>query len=76
MRRRFGVDVLDGPRCHARMALSAATSGPAVAHRILSHLGLPTRAPPRGPPWRAQRDLTPERRAHQYDGVDPPAFID
>ena len=46
-----------------------------VARRILEHLGLPARAPPRGRPWRSgvQPQLVlddPDR----YDGIDEPSL--
>jgi hypothetical protein len=42
-----------------------------VARKILLHLGLPARAPPRGRPWRAAGQVQlalddPDR----YDGID------
>ena len=58
------------------MRLISAIEHPATVHRILSHLGLPTRAPPRGPPWRAQRQLAIAPRGDDYDAIDPPAFAD
>ena len=39
------------------MSLISAIDDPAVARRILCHLGLPARAPPRGRPQRGQRQL-------------------
>jgi hypothetical protein len=57
MRRTWGLEVLVCPRCAGPMRLVSAIEDPAVAARILWHLGLPTRAPPRGPPWCAQRPL-------------------
>ena len=72
MARTWGLDVLDCPRCHGRMELIACTPDPLVAHKILTHLGLPTRAPPRPPPWTRQRVLPfPERR----DDIDPPTLV-
>ena len=54
----------------------ALVENPAVAARILSHLGLPARAPPRAPPWRPQRTLPLEQRSDAFDGIDPPAAAD
>ena len=72
MARTWGLDVLDCPRCHGRMELIACIEDPLVAHKILTHLGLPTRAPPRPPPWTRQRVLPfPERR----DDIDPPTLV-
>ena len=65
-----------------------------VAAKILTHLNLPARvrpeslpsvgprrvpaSPPRGRPWRDQRELALEleHRADDYDAIDPPAFAD
>ena len=48
----------------------------AVIQRILAHLGLPTRARPRGRPWRRQQVLPDQAGTCVYtgDGVDPPGF--
>ena len=58
------------------MELISAIEHPATIHRILSHLGLPTRAPPRGPPWRPPAQLAIAPPADDYDAIDPPAFAD
>jgi hypothetical protein len=54
MRRTFGFDVLDCPRCGGRLRLIALIEEAAVIGRILRHLGLPTElpvaCPARGPP--------------------------
>jgi hypothetical protein len=55
MRRTFGIDVLDYPRCGGRLRLLALIEHARIVERILRHLGLPTdrpeplpaRAPPR-----------------------------
>jgi hypothetical protein len=55
MRRTFGIDVLDCPRCGSRVRLLALIEHARIVERILRHLGLPTdrpeprpaRAPPR-----------------------------
>ncbi|MGH6692275.1 MAG: hypothetical protein ACREF4_16525 [Gammaproteobacteria bacterium] len=49
LQRVFLVDVLQCPRCAGRMRLIAAIVDRKVAARILAHLGLPARAPPRCP---------------------------
>jgi hypothetical protein len=49
MRRVFAVDVLECPRCGGRRKLIAAITDPAVIAAFLASVGLPTRAPPRGP---------------------------
>jgi hypothetical protein len=55
MRRTFGIDVLDCPRCGGRLRLLALIEHARIVERIFRHLGLPTdrpelrpaRAPPR-----------------------------
>jgi hypothetical protein len=55
MRRTFGIDALDCPRCGGRLRLLALIEHGRIVERILRHLGLPTdwpeprpaRAPPR-----------------------------
>jgi hypothetical protein len=44
-----------------------------IARKILDHLGLPTRAPPRGRPWTpGQKQLHLDHGFHGYfDGIDP-----
>jgi len=37
------------PQCGGTLTLLAAIEEPAVISKILTHLGLPTRAPPRAP---------------------------
>jgi hypothetical protein len=71
MRRTFGIDVLDCPRCGGRLRLLALIEHARVVERILRHLGLPTdRAEPqpaRAPPRRAWRYY------HPNDKWEPPA---
>ena len=58
------------------MRLAALVEDPAVVRKILSHLGIPTRAPParrRQPPV---EQLTLVDDLGQLDGVDPPSFAD
>ena len=45
IRRSFGFDVLECPRCGGRLQLIAVIEDPAVIERILRHLGLPTDIP-------------------------------
>ena len=75
MRRSFGLSVLACPRCGDRMQPIAAIEDSRVAGRILAHLGLPTRAPPRGravlSSSKGEDALALDRRADEYDGVDP-----
>lgn len=58
LKRCFAIDVLVGPRCEAPMRLIAFIDDERTARRILDHLGLPARAPPRGR-RRAGRKLLP-----------------
>ena len=71
MRRAFDLDVLRCPRCGGRMELIATVDDPAVIHRILAHLALPSArddpesaavvSPPRAtsphPPSRSRREV-------------------
>ncbi len=54
MRRSFGLEVLDCPRCGGRLRLIALIEDTSVIERLLRHLGLPTEipeaCPPRAPP--------------------------
>ena len=43
------VDIEHGPNCGGALKIIAAIEDPPVIIKILSHLGLPTRAPPRSP---------------------------
>ena len=70
MRRTWGLDVLAYIRCHGRMELISVIEDAAIAGRILLHLGLPTRAPPRGPPWCPQPVLPFAQPGHAADGID------
>ena len=49
MERVFELDVLACPRCGGRMRILAAIDSPDAIYRILTCLGLPTRAPPIAP---------------------------
>jgi len=76
----FAADVLACPRCSGRMNVLAAISAPAVASKILSHLGLPTTlpspAPARAPPWTESEldlDATIEAKMALDIDVDPAA---
>ncbi len=62
MRRTFGIDVLDCPRCGGRLRLLALIEYGNAVERMLRHLGLPTDQPEfkpaRAPP---QHLLDPDR---------------
>lgn len=48
-KRVFAIDIERCPRCAARLKIIAAIVDPPVIVQILTHLGLPARAPPRSP---------------------------
>jgi hypothetical protein len=74
-RRTWGLDVLDCSRCGDRMELLASIEDPDVAAKILRHLNLPTRAPPRRRPWRPALALDGSAGA-DHDGVDAPSAFE
>ena len=87
LKRTWRFSVLVCPRCReippqidpwgpGPMRLIAAIEDPCVAAKILAHLNPPARPPPRGRPWRAQRELALEHRADDHDAIDPPAFAE
>ena len=45
----FAIDITACPQCGGELTLIAAIEDPAVIRKILTHLGLPTRAPPKAP---------------------------
>ena len=49
LKRVFAIDVEHCPQCGGDFKIIAAIEEPAVIVRILTHLGLPARAPPRTP---------------------------
>ena len=49
LKRVFDIDIEHCPNCGGRLKIIAAIEDPAVIVRILTHLGLPARAPPRAP---------------------------
>ena len=69
MKRAYALDVLVCPRCQGPMRLVSVIQDERVAARILEHLGLPARAPPRGGPWRSGQQLALDD-LDRYDGVD------
>lgn len=78
LRRTWGLATLTCPRCGDRMEFIAAIEDADVARRILLHLGLPARAPPRGRPWRRQLGL-PHHAGTSVggaDGLDPPSAFE
>ncbi len=57
LRRVFLHEVLTCPRCTGKRRVLSMVRDPAAIHRILSHLGLDPRPPPRAPPRFVQRSL-------------------
>ena len=49
LKRVFAIDITTCPQCGGPLTILAAIEDPAVIAKILAHLGLPTRAPPRAP---------------------------
>ena len=49
LKRVFANDITACPQCGGTLTLRAAIEDPAVISKILTHLGLPSRAPPRAP---------------------------
>ena len=49
LKRVFDIDIEHCPACGGALKIIAAIEEPAVIVRILTHLGLPARAPPRSP---------------------------
>jgi hypothetical protein len=52
LKRVFDIDIEHCPNCAGSLKIIAAIEDPPVIVKILSHLGLPTRAPPRAPAQR------------------------
>jgi hypothetical protein len=50
LKRVFDIDVAHCPHCGGPLKIIAAIQSPSAITRILGHLGLPTRAPPKAPP--------------------------
>jgi hypothetical protein len=75
--RPLGVE-LDGPDDPARARrLDWADLFKHTARRILDHLGLPSRAPPRRQPWRpGQQVIELADCPIDRDGIDPPFIAD
>jgi hypothetical protein len=49
LKRVFAIDIEQCPQCGGTLKIIAAIADPTVIAKILTHLGLPIRAPPRSP---------------------------
>ena len=49
LKRVFAIDLTTCPQCGGPLTILAAIEDPSVIIKILTHLGLPSRAPPRAP---------------------------
>ncbi len=49
LKRVFAIDITTCPQCGGPLTILAAIEDTTVIAKILAHLGLPTRAPPRSP---------------------------
>jgi hypothetical protein len=68
MKRAYAQDVLVCPRCSGPMSVIAFIEAARLAKPILLHLGMPTRAPPRG--LRSRRAQSPlEGQPNSFHGV-------
>ena len=54
LKRVFDIDIEHCPNCGGALKIIAAIEDAPVMVRILAHLGLPTRAPPRSPARRVE----------------------
>lgn len=86
LQRVYAVDVLVCAKCEGPMRVIAFVQDEQIARRILLHIGLPARAPPRGRPAQGRSDPGDAGDAAEeadasdwpdhgsaFDGVDPPA---
>ena len=80
LKRVFDLDLEHCPQCGGNMKIIAAIEEPAVIVKILTHLGLPARAPPRSPArplalFQAACDSTQERPAHRVADLPAPSTL-
>jgi hypothetical protein len=77
MKRAYAVDVLVCPTCKGKMTIISIINDENTAKKILGHLGLSTRAPPRGRPWQpGQPQPAVDGAAARFEGIDAPAELD
>ena len=75
-KRVFDLDLEHWPRCGGDLRIIAATEQPALIAKILTHLGLPARAPPRAPARPLALSLAasdPRRQERLCNGAEHPA---
>jgi len=75
LKRAFALDVLSCARCQGPMRLIAVIDDERIARKILTHLGLPSRAPPRGRRLPRRGQLTLPVYAADEEGIDPPLML-
>ena len=75
LKRVFDLDLEHCPQCGGDMKIIAAIEEPEVIAKILMHLGLPARAPPRSPARRPVFFRRPDSRRQERlcSGADNPA---
>jgi hypothetical protein len=71
MKRTWIIDVLTCARCGGSMRVISVIRDEQVAQKILEHLGLPSRAPPRGPARRRGQQPLELGRGIDSDACDP-----
>ncbi len=76
MKRAYALDVLICPKCNGSMAIIGIIGDEEIAIRLLDHLGLSSRAPPRGRPRRPGQQPLFDEAAPSYDSIDPPSSFD
>ena len=79
LKRVFDIDIDHCPNCAGALKIIVAIEDPPVILRILTHLGLPTRAPPRAPARRfdlfqAVCSSSQDRFCNRADDPARPAF--
>jgi hypothetical protein len=70
MRRTFGIDVLDCPRCGGRLRLLALIEHVRILERILGHSGLPTDRPKLRPARAPPQPVCDPEQPIERDGCD------
>jgi uncharacterized protein YbaR (Trm112 family) len=77
MKRAYLLDMLVCPSCAGKMSIIAIIDDEEVAVKILDHLGLSSRAPPRGRRSRpGQQLLAFEQPGVDLDGIDTPSSFE